>query len=64
MKYDLIAEFRDGSTECFEYSSKNWNRYTDNNDVAIVTARTEETVFEIVVDVEDRNSTDIERSRQ
>ena len=50
MKYDLIAEFRDGSTECFEYSPKNWNRYTDNNDVvAIVTARTEETVFERVI---------------
>ena len=50
MKYDLIAEFRDGSTECFEYSPKNWNRYTGNNDVvAIVTARTEETVFERVI---------------
>ena len=50
MKYDLIAEFRDGSTERFEYSPKNWNRYTSNNDVvAIVTARTEETVFERVI---------------
>ena len=50
MKYDLIAEFRDGSAERFEYSPKNWNRYTGNNDVvAIVTARTEETVFERVI---------------
>lgn len=50
MKYDLIAEFRNGTTEYFEYNQKNWNAYTHNNDVvAIVTVRTEETVFERVI---------------
>ena len=50
MKYDLIAEFKNGRTEYFDYSPHNWNRYTSNNDVvAIVTVRTDEVVFERVI---------------